>query len=75
MTRVLGFVHATSTPYRDKRSHFDGQKAIAAKPFRLQQLVFSRWAQVMYRFEKGMYENPDQDLNKAYGGIWLRSIK
>jgi uncharacterized protein (DUF1501 family) len=21
----LGFVHATSTPYRDKRSHFDGQ--------------------------------------------------
>jgi peptidyl-dipeptidase A len=33
---------------------------------RLQQLVFSRWAQVMYRFEKGMYENPDQDLNKLW---------
>jgi peptidyl-dipeptidase A len=29
-------------------------------------LVFSRWAQVMYRFEKGMYENPDQDLNKLW---------
>jgi peptidyl-dipeptidase A len=33
---------------------------------RLQQLVFSRWAQVMYRFEKSMYENPDQDLNKLW---------
>jgi peptidyl-dipeptidase A len=36
------------------------------KAFRLQQLVFSRWAQVMYRFEKSMYENPDQDLNKLW---------
>ena len=36
------------------------------KSLRLQQLVFSRWAQVMYRFEKGMYENPDQDLNKLW---------
>lgn len=36
------------------------------KTLRLQQLVFSRWAQVMYRFEKGMYENPDQDLNKLW---------
>ncbi len=36
------------------------------KVFRLQQLVFSRWAQVVYRFEKAMYENPDQDLNKLW---------
>jgi peptidyl-dipeptidase A len=33
---------------------------------RLEQLVFSRWAQVMYRFEKSMYENPEQDLNKLW---------
>ncbi len=33
---------------------------------RLEQLTFSRWAQVMYRFEKSMYENPDQDLNKLW---------
>ncbi|MCB2204742.1 M2 family metallopeptidase [bacterium] len=33
---------------------------------RLEQLVFSRWAQVMYRFEKSMYENPDQDLNALW---------
>lgn len=33
---------------------------------KLQMLVFSRWVQVMYRFEKSMYENPDQDLNKLW---------
>ena len=26
----VGFVHATSTPYRDKRSHFDGQTMLEA---------------------------------------------
>jgi peptidyl-dipeptidase A len=33
---------------------------------RLEQLIFSRWAQVMFRFEKAMYGNPDQDLNKLW---------
>ena len=44
-------------------------RKVAAESFkvlRLQQLTFSRWAQVMYRFEKGMYENPNQDLNKLW---------
>jgi peptidyl-dipeptidase A len=44
-------------------------RKVAAESFkvlRLEQLTFSRWAQVMYRFEKGMYENPDQDLNKLW---------
>lgn len=36
------------------------------KALRLQMLVFSRWVQVMYRFEKSMYQNPDQDLNKLW---------
>jgi peptidyl-dipeptidase A len=36
------------------------------KMLRLEQLVFSRWVQVMYRFEKSMYENPDQDLNTLW---------
>jgi peptidyl-dipeptidase A len=36
------------------------------KTLRIQQLVFSRWAQLMYNFEKSMYENPDQDLNKLW---------
>jgi peptidyl-dipeptidase A len=36
------------------------------KTLRLEQLVFSRWAQVMYNFEKSMYDNPEQDLNKLW---------
>jgi len=36
------------------------------KSAKLQQLVFSRWVQVVYRFEKAMYENPNQDLNKLW---------
>jgi peptidyl-dipeptidase A len=36
------------------------------KSLRLQMMVFSRWSQVMYRFEKSLYENPDQDLNKLW---------
>jgi peptidyl-dipeptidase A len=39
------------------------------KSLRLQMLVFSRWAQVMYRFEKSMYENPDQNLNELWWNI------
>jgi peptidyl-dipeptidase A len=38
----------------------------AAKMLRNQLLIFSRWCQVMLRFEKGMYENPDQDLARLW---------
>lgn len=38
----------------------------AKKILRMQQLVFSRWSQVMYRFEKSLYADPDQDLNKLW---------
>lgn len=38
---------------------------------RLDQLVFSRWAQVLYRFEKAMYENPEQDLN----ALWWQLVQ
>jgi peptidyl-dipeptidase A len=33
---------------------------------RLKALIFCRWSLVMVNFEKGMYENPDQDLNKLW---------
>lgn len=33
---------------------------------RNQLLVFSRWCQVMFRFEKELYANPDQDLNDLW---------
>jgi len=38
----------------------------AAKTQRNQLLIFSRWCQVMLRFEKAMYENPKQDLNALW---------
>jgi len=31
-----------------------------------EQLIFARWALVMLNFEKSLYENPDQDLNKLW---------
>jgi peptidyl-dipeptidase A len=37
-----------------------------AQAWRYSLLIFSRWCQVMLRFEKAMYENPDQDLNKLW---------
>src|SRR5262249_44981930 len=37
-----------------------------AKMTRYELLIFSRWCQGMLRFEKGMYENPGQDLNKLW---------
>ena len=38
----------------------------AVRTQRNQLLIFSRWCQVMLRFEKAMYENPAQDLNKLW---------
>ncbi len=39
------------------------------RTLRLEQMVFSRWAQVMYRFEKSMYADPDQDLNQLWWNL------
>ncbi len=33
---------------------------------RISKLVFCRWAQVMYRFEKALYDNPNQNLNSLW---------
>jgi peptidyl-dipeptidase A len=40
--------------------------ANGAKLRRNQLLIFSRWCQVMFRFEKELYANPNQDLNKLW---------
>jgi peptidyl-dipeptidase A len=34
-------------------------------------LIFSRWCQVMLRFEKDLYRDPDQDLN----GLWWSLVE
>ncbi|WP_020471049.1 M2 family metallopeptidase [Zavarzinella formosa] len=41
-------------------------ESAAEKVRRNQLMIFSRWCQVMLRFEKAMYENPEQDLNKLW---------
>lgn len=46
--------------------------AVAQKTMRLEALTFSRWAQVMVRFEQGLYANPDQDLAALWNGLKLR---
>ena len=37
-----------------------------ARMQRAKLLVFSRWCQVMFRFEKALYDHPDQDLNTLW---------
>jgi peptidyl-dipeptidase A len=48
----------------------DEQKAkiekVSYKYAQLKQLIFARWAMVMYDFEKRLYANPEQDLNKLW---------
>ena len=44
----------------------DGYNRSAARLRRNQLLVFSRWCQVMFRFEMALYDNPDQDLSRAW---------
>lgn len=36
------------------------------KTLQLEQIIFSRWVQVIYRFEKTMFENPESDLNSLW---------
>ena len=44
---------------------------VGKENLRMKALIFCRWEQVMMRFEKAMYENPDQDLNK----LWWDLVK
>jgi peptidyl-dipeptidase A len=66
------FGRLASNPYwiRDNAgiSNEEAEKISTAvsSSLKLEQIVFSRWTQVMFRFEKAMYENPDQDLNKLW---------
>ncbi len=41
------------------------------KSLQMRQLIFSRWSQVMVNFERRLYENPEQNLNK----LWWELVK
>jgi peptidyl-dipeptidase A len=48
----------------------DAQRAdiekVSDRYAQLKQLIFARWAMVMYYFEKALYADPDQDLNELW---------
>jgi len=44
---------------------------VSERYLRFQQVLFVRWALVMYHFEKALYANPDQDLN----GLWWELVE
>lgn len=39
---------------------------VSRKYLQFQQVLFARWAMVMYHFEKQLYADPDQDLNALW---------
>ncbi len=41
-------------------------KSVSDRYLRFQQVLFARWALVMWHFEKALYANPDQDLNSLW---------
>ncbi|NOY61266.1 MAG: M2 family metallopeptidase [Calditrichaeota bacterium] len=44
---------------------------VSVKYARMKQLIFARWAMVMYNFEKELYANPDQDLD----ALWWQMVE
>src|SRR5262249_50890741 len=62
LTRRASFLDKMGVKVDDKKAYDD----IGSKTLRYRLLIFSRWCQVMLRFEKGMYEDPEQDLSKLW---------
>ncbi len=44
---------------------------VSGKYMQLKQIIFARWAMVMYNFEKQLYANPQQDLNS----LWWQMVE
>jgi len=49
-----------------------GIEAECRQMLQFEQLVFSRWAQVMVRFERALYRDPDQDLDTLWWDLTER---
>jgi peptidyl-dipeptidase A len=64
-TKVLAWMDKANVAPRGERARA-ATAEVARRMLRNKLLIFSRWAQVMFRFEKGMYEKPEQDLNKLW---------
>jgi len=46
--------------------------ALVGAEHRIDLLIFARWTLVMINFERGLYENPDQDLNRLWWDLVQR---
>jgi peptidyl-dipeptidase A len=44
----------------------ENEKQAMQKSLRSSELIFCRWCMVMFQFERELYRNPDQDLNKLW---------
>jgi peptidyl-dipeptidase A len=44
---------------------------VSSRYTQLKQIIFARWAMVMYYFEKQLYANPEQDLNS----LWWQMVE
>jgi peptidyl-dipeptidase A len=62
LSKRRGWLEKMGVPVMDAKALDE----TGAKMGRYQLLIFSRWCQVMLRFEKSMYDNPEQDLNKLW---------
>lgn len=60
--RCATWLEAMGVPVEDKAAY----NATVGPMQRAGLLVFSRWCQVMVRFEKSMYENPSQNLSRLW---------
>ena len=48
------------------RAHRETIEPSSQRSSRLAQIIFARWCQVMMRFERGLYADPAQDLNRLW---------
>ena len=51
------------------KNNSENLKEVSLKQLRLEKFVFARWAQVMYRFEQELYNDPEQDLNALWWNL------
>ena len=67
MHEMLGLSQACPEPSRGVE--YKEIDKVSWKYTQFGQILFARWAMVMYYFEKQLYANPDQDLNKLWWNL------
>jgi len=63
LSRDAGWMHDMLGLTEEQKAEIED---VSGKYAQMKQLIFARWAMVMYNFEKELYANPEQDLNKLW---------